>query len=106
MGFEAYAWAAQRVTGIGLLIFLAWHLYTLNAIISGPAAYDRVMKSMEAPLFKIGELLLLWVVLFHALNGLRLILLNLIPELSHKKLAYTVSIVSLGLVLLSIPIFF
>jgi len=106
LGFEAYSFAAQRVTGLVLLGFLVWHLYTLSSILSGPVAYDQAMKALERPVFKMGELLMLWVILFHALNGFRLILWNLIPGLSHRGLAYAVSITSLVLVLFSVPIIF
>ena len=106
LGFEAYMWAAQRITGVIILGFLIWHLYTLSAVFLGKAAYDEVMKSLQRPLIKFGELLLVWILLVHALNGFRLILLNLFPGLNHKQLAYYASAVSLLLILLSIPVFF
>ena len=106
LGFEAYVWAAQRVTGLVILGFLIIHIYTLNSITGGETAFDQTMRTLEKPLYKLAELILLWVLLFHALNGFRLILVNLLPGINHKKLAYSFSLISLILVLISIPIIF
>jgi len=106
LGFEAYMWAAQRITGLIILGFLLYHLYTLSAVFSGKVAFDQIMKGFQRPLIKLGELLLVWVVLVHALNGIRLILLNLFPGLNHKRMAYFASGASLVLILCSIPVFF
>jgi succinate dehydrogenase cytochrome b556 subunit len=96
-------WAAHRITGLILMVFFALHLFTLSAIFSGPLAYDQVFRSMEKPWIKIGEILLLWVVMFHSLNGCRLILFNLVPTLNHKRLAYSVPILSTFLALIGAP---
>jgi succinate dehydrogenase / fumarate reductase cytochrome b subunit len=106
LGFEAYMWAAQRITGVIIFGFLMYHLYTLSTIFESKAAFDQVMKRFQRPLIKFGELLLVWIILVHALNGLRLILLNLFPGLNHKQLAYYASGASLILFLCSIPVFF
>jgi len=103
LGFEAYVWAAHRITGLLLLIFIIFHLFTLSSILRGEVAYDRILSFMESPVVKVGEIMLLWVVLFHSLNGFRLILLNLFPTINHKRFAYSISIMSLILVSLSIP---
>ena len=103
LGFEAYVWAAQRVSGFVLFIFLFLHLYTLSASFGGAQSYDEALRSMGTPLVKIGELILIWVVLFHSLNGVRLVVFNFFPDLNHKKLAYSISIASLTLALISVP---
>lgn len=104
LGFEAYAWVAQRITGLILLGFLFIHLYTLSSVLGGEATYNQAMKALERPLIKMGELFLVWVVLFHSLNGFRLILYNLFPALNHKGLAYSLSLISVLLCFFSIPL--
>ena len=104
LGFEAYVWAAHRITGLLLLAFLIFHLFTLSSILRGDVAYNGILSFMESPVMKFGEIVLLWVVLFHSLNGFRLILFNLFPTINHKRFAYSISIISLILVSLSIPI--
>lgn len=106
LGFEAYAWAAQRVTGLVLLGFLLLHLYTLSAIYGGAAAYNQAMLSLNQPIIKAGELLLLWVILFHGFNGVRLILITMLPTVNHERLAYAASFLSVACCAASIPVFF
>jgi succinate dehydrogenase / fumarate reductase cytochrome b subunit len=103
LGFEAYVWAAQRVTGLILFAFLFLHLYTLSSVFGGAESYEKALGSMGTPFVKVGELLLVWVVLFHSLNGVRLVLFNFYPELNHKKLAYAIAAASLCLTLISVP---
>jgi succinate dehydrogenase / fumarate reductase, cytochrome b subunit len=103
LGIEAYAWAAQRITGIVLIAFLLIHLNTLSSISGGEAAYNETMKSLDNPLVKIGELFLILIVFFHSLNGIRLIMYNLFPSINHKRLVYSASIITLLLFLISIP---
>jgi len=106
LGFEAYMWAAQRVSGLVLLIYLVLHLFTLGAIMRGAPAYDQAMAALDRPLIKLGELLLIWVVFFHALNGIRLILFGLFPSMNHKGFAYGAAVFSLVLVALAVPVLF
>lgn len=103
LGFEAYVWAIHRITGLLLLAFLIFHLFTLSSILRGEVAYNQILSFMEFPMLKVGEIMLLWVVLFHSLNGFRLILFNLFPTINHKRFAYSISIMSMILVSLGIP---
>ena len=106
LGVEGYAWVLHRLTGLALVVFLLVHLYTLSSVQGGEAAFDRAMMALQQPLPKIGELLLLWVILFHGLNGLRLILVNMLPRINHKITAYMAFAVSTAVVLISIPVIF
>ena len=106
LGVEGCAWVLHRLTGLALVAFLLMHLYTLGSVQGGEAAFDQAMKALQRPLPKIGELLLLWAILFHGLNGLRLILLNVLPRMNHKIMAYVVIAVSVAVVFISIPAIF
>jgi succinate dehydrogenase / fumarate reductase cytochrome b subunit len=105
-GFESYAWAVQRVSGVVILIFLLMHLYTLSHVRGGQQFFDEVMVSMQNPLVRIGEILLLWVVFFHTLNGIRLILVTLVPTINHKSFAYWFVAISMILVAISVVVLF
>lgn len=104
LGFEAYVWAVHRITGLILMAFLIFHLFTLSSIFAGSLSYDKILSSLDTPIVKAGEILLLWVIFFHVLNGLRLIVFNFFPAINHKRMAYAFSAVSLILALLSIPV--
>ena len=106
LGFESYTWAVQRVSGFVILVFLIMHLYTLSSVRSGEEFFDKTMASMQSPLIKMGEVLLLWVLFIHALNGIRLILINISPAINHKSLAYWFLAISVILTITSIFIVF
>lgn len=63
----------HRLTGLGLVLFAWFHLYTLQDLLS-PSVYDAKMQFYRLPLLRFGEWLLSLPVFFHALNGGRLIL--------------------------------
>lgn len=64
----------HRITGITLFIYLITHILTIStAMLAGPDAFDRVMATLAGPKFLIIDLALFGSLLFHALNGLRLI---------------------------------
>lgn len=66
------AWM-HRITGIMITIYVCVHIYTLS-FLSVPADYDAKMKILGVFFFYFLEWLLAIPVIFHALNGGRLIL--------------------------------
>ena len=106
LGFEAYVFVAHRITGLALLAFLLWHLSTLSTIFSGSDAYEQTRRSMDEPIFKLGEVILIGMVCFHALNGLRMIILNLAPQINHRQLAYLVPAISVAMMFIGATIIF
>lgn len=86
---QAGSWAfiLNRLSGLGLTFYLGLHLAVLNKLAQGPQAYDDFVAFSQSPLIKAGEILLIGAVLFHGLNGLRLILLAFgIGIMQQKKL--------------------
>jgi len=67
-----FSWV-HRISGVGLLLFLYVHIYTLSYLVE-PVVFDAKVKWMgQVGLIFFGWLLALPVI-FHALNGTRLIL--------------------------------
>ena len=64
---------AHRISGLILVLYLLVHLLTLSAL-ADPAAFSTKMDGFNAPFFTFLEFILAVPLLFHALNGLRLIL--------------------------------
>jgi succinate dehydrogenase hydrophobic anchor subunit len=64
---------AHRLSGVLLVIFIGWHIFTLSALTT-PAAYADHMKLYQLPVLAFIEWALAIPVIFHALNGGRLIL--------------------------------
>ena len=75
---ERYLYILHRITGLGILLFLLIHL-TMTTVfrIQGQAIWEATMNILHNPWFKFGEYLVVVAVIYHALNGLRLILQEL-----------------------------
>jgi len=67
----------HRLTGIGLVVYLYLHLYALDELRQGSQAWDKFLQMMSSPLVLLLDSVLLFGVLFHGLNGLRLVLVGL-----------------------------
>lgn len=61
----------NRVTALGLTLYLFLHLIALSQLASGPQAYDTFIGLVHNPLFKLGEMLVIAAGLIHGLNGIR-----------------------------------
>ncbi|OGR50859.1 MAG: succinate dehydrogenase, cytochrome b556 subunit [Elusimicrobia bacterium RIFCSPLOWO2_02_FULL_39_32] len=85
-----WSWIFHRITGIGVLLFLAIHIIDTMLIGWGPEIYNKVIAIYRNPIFKIGEVGLFAAVLYHALNGIRIILIDFIPETTkyHRQIFY------------------
>lgn len=70
------AWWLNRATGIAITFYLAIHIWVIHHLTQGPAGFDRVMRFVQQPLFKIAEIGLIGVILFHAVNGVRLLIVE------------------------------
>ncbi len=79
-GLGMWSWLLHRVTGVGVLIFLLIHILDTAFLLLGPELYNRVMALYRHPLFLVGEVLLVAMVLYHALNGVRIIIVDFWPE--------------------------
>ncbi|UCD37204.1 MAG: succinate dehydrogenase, cytochrome b556 subunit [Fidelibacterota bacterium] len=69
-----FSWILHKITGIALVVFLIFHIWSMSHMQEGPEAFNRWIELYKGPYFRAGEILLLGGVLFHALNGMRLIL--------------------------------
>jgi succinate dehydrogenase / fumarate reductase cytochrome b subunit len=75
---ERYLYILHRVTGLGILLFLMLHLIMTTVFrIQGQGIWEATMAILHNPWFKIGEYLVVVAFIYHALNGLRLILQEL-----------------------------
>jgi succinate dehydrogenase / fumarate reductase cytochrome b subunit len=68
------AFILNRITAIGLTLYLFLHLLVLNQLAQGPGAYDGFLKLTESPVVKLGELAVVAAAILHGLNGIRIIL--------------------------------
>ena len=94
-GAGQWAWMLHRLTGVGVFIFLLAHIVDTAVIGWGPKAYNTAMALYRRPVFRVGEVLLAGAVLYHALNGIRIVIIDFWPEatLLERKLFYAVAVV-------------
>ena len=67
----------HRVTGIGLFGYLLMHIISTTLILLGPEIYEGAEAVYKNFYFRITEILLMLAVLMHAINGLRIIAIDL-----------------------------
>ena len=75
-GVGMWSYYLHRITGLGVLAFLLIHILDTMLIGWGPEVYNKVMAIYRHPFFRVGEVGLFGAVLFHALNGIRIILID------------------------------
>jgi succinate dehydrogenase / fumarate reductase cytochrome b subunit len=65
----------QRLTGLGLLFYLFLHVHTIH-LLREPEKFQTALDQFGKPLFKLGEIGLLAAVILHALNGIRITMVD------------------------------
>ena len=102
------AWGMHRITGIGIVIFLCIHIWSISHLGSGPEAFNEIMALYSTPLFKVGEIILFGTILLHALNGLRIIVVDFIGGAKYQKKLFwgviAVAVILFILGIMAIPI--
>ncbi|MEZ0093374.1 succinate dehydrogenase, cytochrome b556 subunit [Streptacidiphilus sp. EB129] len=68
-----WSWVAHRVTGVLIFFFLFAHVLDTALVRVSPHAYNTVIATYKTPLVNLMEYGLTAAILFHALNGLRVI---------------------------------
>lgn len=79
-GEGMWSWVAHRITGVAVFFFLLVHVLDTALVRVSPDAYDLVIASYKTPIVNLMEVGLVGAVLYHALNGLRIILVDFWAE--------------------------
>lgn len=84
------AWAFHRISGVAIWAFVVLHVIDIYLVGGDPKAYDDILKVYASPIGRVGETLLGAALLYHALNGLRIIVMDFWPPLTryHRVLWY------------------
>ena len=76
-GVERYLYTLHRLTGLGLLAYFLMHIVVTSARAISPERWKAAMDSVSGPVFVLGEYLVFVAFAFHAINGIRLVLVEL-----------------------------
>ena len=71
-----WSWVAHRVTGVLIFFFLFAHVLDTALVRVSPDDYNRVIDTYKTPIVNLMEVGLVGAVLFHALNGVRIMLID------------------------------
>src|SRR4051812_6114122 len=101
-----YAWRyagnvafwVQRLTGVALVVYLIIHVHTIRDL-QDPARFDAALEMFRHPIFKLGEIGLLATVILHALNGIRLTMIDMGVGLSKQRQMFWYFAVAVGAIL-------
>ena len=75
-GEGMWTWVLHRITGVSVFFFLLVHVLDTALVRVSPEAYDLVIATYKTPIVNLLEVGLVGAVLYHALNGLRVILVD------------------------------
>ncbi len=94
-----WAFSLNRVTGLGLVFYLYLHLAVLSMLLRGASAWHGFLRLATTPAFLGLDVLLIFGLLFHGLNGLRVALVGsgLVAD-RHRALFW--SLMTIGAILL------
>jgi succinate dehydrogenase / fumarate reductase, cytochrome b subunit len=81
----SWAFALNRITALGLTLYLFLHLFILGKLAHGPDAYTEFLTLTENPIIKLGELLVVAAAILHGLNGIRIILTSFGVGVTRQK---------------------
>ena len=116
---ERYLYTLHRVTGLGMLLFVIFHLTETTFFrIQGQTMWQITTGFLKQPWFEVGLLLVSFAFVIHALNGLRLILQEFgftlgkpkrpvypYKDALRRKRVYTMIIVAVIVILLLVFLF-
>jgi succinate dehydrogenase / fumarate reductase cytochrome b subunit len=84
------AWAFHRISGVAIWLFILLHVLDIWLVGANAKLYNDVLQLYASPVGRVGETLLGAALFYHALNGLRIILMDFWPALTvwHRQLWY------------------
>ena len=96
-----WSWVLHRITGVAIYFFLLVHILDTALVRVSPEAYNAVINTYKTPIMGLGEIALVAAIGLHALNGLRIILVDFWSVATrHQRLLFWI-VIGLWLVLLA-----
>lgn len=71
-----WSWVLHRITGATIFFFLFVHVLDTALVRVSPQAYNEVVETYKTPIVGLMEIGLVAALLYHALNGVRIILID------------------------------
>ncbi len=95
------AYIFHRVSGLAIVLFLFAHIVENFFLLMGEDAYNAAIGIYHTWYFRLGEFALIAAVVYHGLNGLRIIAIDFWQDSTkyHKQMWYAVLLVSAAIML-------
>lgn len=87
-GVGMWAFVLHRITGLALVFYLLLHITVISTSLKGPDAFNQLLAKLTTPLFVVLDLGLLAAILFHGLNGVRIVLFDTGVGIRQQKLIF------------------
>lgn len=73
-----WSFLLHRITGLGVLLFLAIHIVDTSTVYFFPNLYTEVINIYRSTIFGLGEIALVFCLFYHGVNGVRIAWLDII----------------------------
>ena len=97
-GTGQLTWLLHRISGVAVVYFLSLHIFETLQLARGAEAYNEATVVYHQPWFRPFEFALVMAVVYHAFNGVRVMLFDFFPHLTR----YRKQIFWLGLALFAV----
>lgn len=96
-----YAFILHRVGGLGVLFFLILHVFDIFLVAFGEDVFNDFLNLYTHPVARVAEVGLIFGVVYHAFNGLRLIIIDFWPRTTvySRQMWWGVVVITAGLTL-------
>ncbi|HEY5386732.1 MAG TPA: succinate dehydrogenase, cytochrome b556 subunit [Thermoleophilia bacterium] len=104
-GTGMWAWMLFRISGLVLVFYLFVHVWVISqGRVGGAASLNSFFKFFDKPLLVFLDLMLVSAVLYHALNGVRILLMDVGVGIRQHKAVFWVCMLVAALTLCAFAI--
>jgi len=103
-GIGMWAWMLFRISGLVLVFYLFVHLWVISQGRVGPESLNNLFEFFDKPVLVFLDLMLVAAVLYHALNGVRIILMDLGVGIRQHKAIFWVCMLVAALALVAFAV--
>ena len=97
-----WAWMLHRVTGLGVVLFLILHIVDIFLMAAGKETFEKFLDLYTAAPMRLLESGLIFSVIYHALNGARVVVIDFWPQVGrYQKVLWRIQLVLA--ILIAIP---
>lgn len=101
-----WSWVLHRISGATIFFYLLVHVVDTALVRASPEAYNQIIDTYKVPIVGFMEMGLVAAVLYHALNGVRVILIDFWKDgpRHQRKMLWVVAVVFVMTLLASVAV--